>query len=142
MLGDAMLARLVRRLGDLPGQHLFQYVDGDARVPVTSSDVNQYLQETMGGPFTAKDFRTWAGSVRAFELLASARQNVSVTRLGEEVAEFLGNTPAIARASYIHPALLDLARDGQEEWREALKLPRRTACLDRYERGMIAFLCP
>src|SRR5690606_38184681 len=75
-LTDASLARLVRRLGDLPGQHLFQYIDGDKRCPVTSNDVNRYIQAAMGDDFTAKDFRTWAGSVKAFELLADAREDL------------------------------------------------------------------
>ena len=139
-LTDAALARLVRRLGDLPGQHLFQYVDGDTRSPVTSDDVNRYIQAAMGENFTAKDFRTWAGSVKAFELLADAKEDLRLNALAAEVAEFLGNTPTIAKGSYIHPALLDLCKDGQAEWRAKLKLPRRTKYLDRYERGLVAFL--
>ncbi|MCL6250806.1 DNA topoisomerase IB [Altererythrobacter sp. KTW20L] len=141
---DASLARLVRRLGDLPGQHLFQYIDGDQRCPVTSSDVNRYIQAAMGEEFTAKHFRTWAGSVKAFELLASAKADLRLNAMAEEVAEFLGNTPTIAKASYIHPAVLGLARGAQDgsqaEWRAGLKLPRRTKYLDRHERGLIAFL--
>jgi DNA topoisomerase I len=137
---DASLSRLVRRLGDLPGQHLFQYVDGDIRCPVTSTDVNRYIQDVMGGSFTAKDFRTWAASVRAFEQLAAAKEDVGLAAMAQVVADFLGNTPTIARASYIHPALVELAKGSQEEWRANLRLPRPTRYLDRYERGLIAFL--
>lgn len=139
-VSDAILARIVRRLGDLPGQQLFQYLDEGERHPVTSSDVNRYIQEAMGDSFTAKTFRTWAASVMAFECLASASEDVGLKALAREVGAFLGNTAAIAQSSYIHPALLDLARGRQDRWRKSLKLPRRTKYLDRYERGLLAWL--
>lgn len=136
---DRRLVRFVRAVQDLPGQHLFQYLDeeGVAR-PITSSDVNAYIAEAMGGDFTAKHFRTWGASVIAFEALAT--ESLSLKQMIAPVAEALGNTPAISRKSYIHPALIELCRNGQDEWREGLRLPRATRYLSRYERGLIALL--
>jgi len=136
---DRRLVRFVRAMQDLPGQHLFQYLDeeGIAR-PITSSDVNAYISEAMGGDFTAKHFRTWGASVIAFETLAAG--DVSLGQMIEPVAAALGNTPAISRKSYIHPALIALCRDGQDVWRQGLRLPRATRYLSRYERGLIVFL--
>ena len=119
-LRDPRLARIVRRLHDLPGQELFQYVDeaGD-RQAITSGDVNGYLREIAGEEFTAKDFRTWAGTVlaalalaevRLFTTTRQARRNI--VRAVERVAGHLGNTPAICRSSYIHPGVLQAYRDG------------------------------
>lgn len=136
---DRRLARFARAVQDLPGQHLFQYLDeeGLAR-PITSSDVNAYIAQAMGGDFTAKHFRTWGASVIAFEVLAA--ESLSLKQMIAPVAEALGNTPAISRKSYIHPALIELCRNGQDEWREGLRLPRATRYLSRYERGLIALL--
>lgn len=138
---DGSLARFVKRCQDLPGQKLFQYVDdcGEAR-PITSSDVNAYIKEAMGEDFTAKHFRTWGASVIAFETLAHAKKDISLKTLLAPVTERLGNTPAIARKSYVHPALIALIKDGQEAFRSALHLPRTTRWLSRAERGLIAFL--
>lgn len=139
-LNDSHLARLVRRMQDLPGQHLFQYVDSEQDYhPVTSGDVNDYLAETMGERFTAKSFRTWHASVEAFGILAHARQQITIKALTDQVAEHLGNTAAVTRKSYIHPALFDLA-DRQSKWREGLTLPRATQWLSREERGLIELL--
>lgn len=136
---DSRLLRFVRQMQDLPGQHLFQYLDEDGDVrPITSSDVNAYIAHAMGGPFTAKHFRTWGASTIAFETLAAG--HVSLKDMIAPVATALGNTPAISRKSYIHPALLALCKDGQDEWRGGLRLPRRTRYLSREERGLIAFL--
>lgn len=136
---DARLLRFVRQVQDLPGQHLFQYLDedGDAR-PITSGDVNAYIADAMAAPFTAKHFRTWGASTIAFETLAAG--HVSLKEMIAPVALALGNTPAISRKSYIHPALIALCREGQDEWRAGLRLPRRTRYLSRGERGLIAFL--
>lgn len=140
---DAGLAGAVRRMEGLsdPGDdHLFRYEDeaGEVR-PVTSADVNAYLRETMGGDFSAKHFRTFHASSLAFEKLAEGPGEVRLKEMLEHVSERLGNTPAIARSSYIHPAVI--ARiEGQAAWREALKLPRQTRWLSRAERGLIAFL--
>jgi DNA topoisomerase I len=139
-LTDGHLARLVRRMQDLPGQHLFQYVDSDQEYhPVTSGDVNDYLAETMGERFTAKSFRTWHASALAFAILAHAEGQVGIQALTDEVAEYLGNTAAVTRKSYIHPALFELA-ERQAKWREGLKLPRATQWLSREERGLIELL--
>jgi len=140
---DADLAGAVRRMEDLreeEGDHLFRYEDdaGDIR-PVTAADVNAYLRETMGGDFTAKHFRTFHASSLAFERLATGKRPVTLGEMLDHVAAHLGNTPAIARKSYIHPAVI--ARiEGQEEWRAGLTLPRQTRWLSRAERGLIAFL--
>jgi DNA topoisomerase I len=110
---DRRLARIVRRCRDLPGQRLFQYQDGDAVKPLTSTDVNDYLHEVTAGPFTAKDYRTWAATLGAALLLcgehpADARATKRcIVRVLEAVAEKLGHTPAICRASYVHPRLLE-----------------------------------
>ena len=139
-LTDGHLARLVRRMQDLPGQNLFQYVDKDQDYhPVTSGDVNDYLAETMGERFTAKSFRTWHASALAFDILAHAEEQVSIRALTAEVAEHLGNTPAVTRKSYIHPALFGLV-ERQAKWRDELRLPRSTQWLTREERGLIELL--
>lgn len=139
-LTDGHLARLVRKMQDLPGQNLFQYVDSDQEYhPVTSGDVNDYLCETMGERFTAKSFRTWHASVLAFDILAHAEGQVSIKALTNDVADHLGNTAAVTRKSYIHPAVFDLA-ERQAKWREGLKLPRATQWLSREERGLIELL--
>ncbi|MBC2667401.1 DNA topoisomerase IB [Novosphingobium flavum] len=139
-LTDPALLRFVRAMQDLPGQHLFQYMDdGGAACPVTSSDVNAWLREVMGEAVTAKQFRTWHASVLAFERLAGADGKVSLKALAAEVSDRLGNTPAVARKSYIHPAVLELV-DQQVEWRVNLRLPRAARWLGRAERGLIALL--
>lgn len=141
---DRGLVRFVRRMQDLPGQHLFQYLDDSGcACPVGSGEVNAWLREVMGEDFTAKHFRTWRASVLGFSALASARERVSLKALLETVSEHLGNTPAIARKSYVHPAVLGLV-ERQEEWRQGLRLPRATRWLSRQERGLIALLedCP
>jgi DNA topoisomerase-1 len=143
-LNDERLARAVRRMNDLAGKgedgHLFRYLDedGEAR-PVTSSEVNAYLRETMGGDFTAKHFRTFHASVLAFEQLATGEGHVPIRALLETVSEHLGNTPAIARKSYIHPAVIERV-EGQQEWRAVLKLPRASKWLSRNERGLLQLL--
>jgi len=115
---NTALAKIVRRLRDLPGYELFQYYDetGELRT-VGSGDVNQYVRETAGEDFTAKDFRTWAGTILAAEALESctfstskqAQKNVKAAIA--EVAIRLGNTPAVCRKSYIHPVIVDAYLD-------------------------------
>jgi DNA topoisomerase-1 len=139
-IGDARLAGLVRRMQDLPGQHLFQYVNGDGEAhPVNSADVNDYLCEAMGEHFTAKNFRTWHASVMALKLLAEAERPLTLKELTTEVGAHLGNTPAMARKSYIHPAVIALV-ERQQKWRARLKLPREGKWLNRYERALIKLL--
>ena len=137
---DRRLAHFVRKMDDLPGQNLFQYLgeDGEPHT-VGSSEVNDYLCETMGEHFTAKNFRTWHASVIAFCLLAESKEQLSIKALMEEVSDKLGNTPAIARKSYVHPAVVALI-ERQQKWRASLKLPRSTQWLSRHERGLIELL--
>ena len=139
---DRNLSRLVRRCQDLPGQHLFQYLDSQGEAhPVTSSDVNAYLREVSGGDFTAKHFRTWGASVLAFAaLVAAGEKGLSLKTMLEPVAQALGNTPAISRKSYVHPALIELARSGGLKGETVPRLPRATKYLSPAERGLIGFL--
>jgi DNA topoisomerase I len=119
-LRNRRLAKLIRRMQELPGQELFQYLDeAGTPTPIDSGEVNAFLREIAGDDFTAKDFRTWAGTVLAawalsefegFDSQAAARRNV--TRAIERVASRLGNTPAICRKSYVHPEILGAYLDG------------------------------
>ncbi len=140
-LTDRSLARFVRKCQDLDEQHLFAWLDeaGEAH-PVTSSDVNAYIKDATGDDFTAKNFRTWAASVTAFEALASAQQDLSLKSLLEPVTSKLGNTAAIARKSYVHPTLIELIKKDQSAFRAAVQLPRAAQRLSRAERGLLAFL--
>lgn len=140
VLSDRSLSRVVRAMQDLPGQRLFQYEDdaGDQRA-VTSSDVNEYLCETMGEHFTAKSFRTWHASVLALKVLAEAEGQLTLKILLQEVADHLGNTPAVTRRSYVHPAVIALV-DMQQKWRAKLKMPRATRWLSKEERALIRML--
>jgi DNA topoisomerase-1 len=118
---DAHLAKIVKRCQDIPGYELFQYIDeAGRRVSIGSSDVNAYLRTVSGDDFTAKDFRTWAGTVEAASALAelggfsSARQaKRNVVEAISRTAELLGNTPAICRKSYVHPAVVDTYLEGK-----------------------------
>jgi len=119
-LDDRRLARVVKACRDLPGQELFQFVDEDGRrQTIESSDVNEYLREVTGEDFTSKDFRTWAGTVLAAQLLrdfegfdSEAQAKRNIIRAVESVAKRLGNTKAVCRKCYIHPAVLDSYMDG------------------------------
>jgi DNA topoisomerase-1 len=119
-LTDARLARVVAEMDDLPGYEVFSYLDEDGGVvDVRSEDVNLYIKEHAGEDFSAKDFRTWAGTVAAAVALAaldpvstaSARQR-AVAGVVRTVADLLGNTPAVCRASYIDPRIIDAYHDG------------------------------
>lgn len=137
---DRRLATVVKKCQDLPGQRLFQYVDDDgARHAVSSSEVNAYIREATGGDFTAKHFRTWGASVLAFEhMIERAEHGCSLKSMLEPVSAALGNTPTIARKSYVHPALIAIAKAGGRMG--LLKLPRATRHLRAPERGLIGFL--
>lgn len=138
-LTDAALARVVRRMQDLPGQNVFQYVDDEGEVQaVGSHDVNDYLRETMGEDFTAKNFRTWHGSVLALSCLVGAGdEGLALKDVLAHVAERLGNTPAVARRSYIHPAVIALVGKPAAG---TIALPRATRWLSREERALLALL--
>ncbi len=119
-LKDRRLTNIIRKLQDLPGQSLFQYKDEDGTIQhITSADVNAYLKEIAGDEFTAKDFRTWAGTVAAslalqelqsFDSEKMARDNI--VEAVKTVATRLGNTPAVCRKAYIHPAIFESYLDG------------------------------
>jgi len=118
---DRRLATVVRSLRELPGQQLFKYRDADgALCAITSDDVNAYIREAMGDNFSAKDFRTWAGTVSAARVLRETEPPGSagdakrrITVCVKAVAGLLGNTPTVCRSSYIHPAVFDLYDSGR-----------------------------
>ncbi|MGY2257474.1 DNA topoisomerase IB [Pseudomonas sp. SDO55104_S430] len=111
---DRRLARIVKRCQEIPGQDLFQYLDEDGeRHSVTSADVNAYLKTLTGADFTAKDYRTWAGSALALSVLRElqwqpeSEAKRQVVEMVKDVSRQLGNTPAVCRKCYIHPAVLE-----------------------------------
>jgi DNA topoisomerase-1 len=111
---DRRLARIIKRCLEIPGQDLFQYLDEQGeRHTVSSSDVNAYLQTLTGADFTAKDYRTWAGSALALSVLRELQWEPEsdakrhVVAMVKDVAKQLGNTPAVCRKCYIHPAVLE-----------------------------------
>lgn len=117
---DRRLARIIAKLDELPGQHLFQFIDehGEPR-PIDSDDVNAYLREIAGDDFTAKDFRTWAGTVLAaraltaiepYETATEAKRNLIAAI--EDVAKKLGNTRSVCRKCYVHPVIIESYLDG------------------------------
>ncbi|WP_425605722.1 DNA topoisomerase IB [Pseudoxanthomonas daejeonensis] len=139
VLDDRRLVRLMRRCRELPGQNLFQYRDDAGElVPVQSSEVNEYLRQAMGEAFTAKDFRTWGGTLAAMRGLAALDEVPAAERecarlltgVVRAVADELGNTPAVCRSAYIDPAVIDGWRQGalqgvaercrgQRQWEQA-----------------------
>jgi DNA topoisomerase-1 len=119
-VSDPRIARIIKRCMDLPGHDLFQYLDANGeRHTVSSSDINDYLHEITGADFTAKDYRTWAGSVfalaalrkLAWETVAEARKHVVGTI--KEVSKILRNTPAVCRKCYVHPAVIEAFEAGE-----------------------------
>ncbi|MBC6983684.1 DNA topoisomerase IB [Caulobacter sp. 17J80-11] len=139
---DRRLARILRDLQHLPGQHLFKYRDEEgALVSVESADVNAYIREIAGEEFSAKDFRTWAGTVSAARALrlepppsTKTEAKHVVTRCVKAVSGVLGNTPAVCRSAYVHPAVLEAYVDG----RLAEVLPDPEA--DEFEAELIKLL--
>jgi DNA topoisomerase-1 len=117
---DRRLAPVVKKCRELPGQELFQYRDDEGKVvDIGSGDVNEYLKEITGEDFTSKDFRTWCGTVQALVLLleceaaeSESKAKKVISRCIEEVARQLGNTKAVCRKSYVHPAVIDAYLDG------------------------------
>lgn len=119
-ISDRRLAPVLRRLEGLPGQHLFKYLDAEGDLcPITSDDVNAYIREAMGEPFSAKDFRTWAATASAArgfcemappESQAEARRTISTCM--NTVSALLGNTPTVCRTSYVHPRVIALYEAG------------------------------
>lgn len=149
---DRQLAKIVRRCQELPGHELFEYIDekGELR-RVESSDVNDYLQEVTGQSFTAKDFRTWGGTVvvtrslqeiGGFDTQTQAKKNV--VQAIKEAAQDLGNTPAICRKCYVHPAITDAYMNGSllnflKQYAEQEKKPSKDR-LHPEESVVLAFL--
>lgn len=134
-VGDKRLAGLVRRIQQLPGQALFQYRDDDDQLqPVDSGEVNDYLRDVMGEAFTAKDFRTWGGTVEALRLFAATAlpEPSSQRALAQaqrdvvcQVASLLGNTPAVCRKAYIDPCVMQGWERGELTALAGLRGPRQ-----------------
>jgi DNA topoisomerase-1 len=145
-LEDPRIARVVRRCQAMPGQDLFQYEDEDGSVrAVGSSDVNDYIREAAGADFTAKDFRTWHGSVHALGLwaeqcAADAACRRTANQLLAEVAKRLGNTVAVCKKSYVHPRVLETLATRVDSEALAGLAGRRRAGLNAAERRLLAFL--
>ncbi|HEX7023913.1 MAG TPA: DNA topoisomerase IB [Gemmatimonadales bacterium] len=149
-VSDRYLARLVKRCRDLPGQDLFQYIDeAGERQRVTSADVNEYLRNISAQDFTAKDFRTWAGTLlAATELTTSGCAETAteaksvIARAVESVSGRLGNTPAICRKCYIHPMVLEAYQDADlfARWTRALERAGDEEGLTREEGALLRFL--
>lgn len=148
-LTDRRLAQLVKKCRDVPGQDLFQYLDDDgSRHPVRSTDVNEYLRSISDDDFTAKDFRTWAGTLLAASALLEAHANgdkftkAATQRAVKAVAAQLGNTPAVSRKCYIHPYILKAFEDEallQQFLRETAKKKSERG-LTREESALLRFL--
>lgn len=143
-LVDRRMSRLVKSLQDLPGQDLFQYEDDTGRRTITSRDINDYIAEHAGPDFSSKHFRTWAGTVRAYGLLAGQpvpesqrAQAKLLTDIVDVVANRLGNTRAVCRQSYIHPAVFERWQEGELKRLPGLRPIER---LDDDERAALAFL--
>ena len=120
VIRDRKLAGVLRTLRELPGQQLFKYRDQDGEWrEVESADVNAYIREALGEDFSAKDFRTWAGTVSAARALREMEPPTSATAAKgcvrlcvKAVSGLLGNTPTVCRASYVHPAVFEAFEDG------------------------------
>ena len=140
---DRTLRRVVRQLQELPGQQLFQYINGDGNPhPITSNDVNDYIRGASGGDFTAKHFRTWGASVIAFEQMLNKADDarISINTMIEPVAEALGNTVAISRKAYVHPALIAAVKDRPRDPLDGVERPRSRKWQSACEVGLLHFL--
>lgn len=146
-LNDRALAKIVKACRDLDGQELFQYKDEHGKVvDIGSQDVNAYLKEITGEDFTSKDFRTWHGTTLALELLcksepteSAAKAKKSVSECIAEVAEQLGNTKAVCRKSYVHPAVIDAYLDGTIA-KVARRASRAIGSMTRAEAAVLGLL--
>jgi DNA topoisomerase-1 len=145
-VSDARLAKIIKSCQELPGQELFQYIaDNGRRRTIKSSDVNGYLRDAAGEAFSAKDFRTWAGTLIAAGALSGKQPGDTVRATKSTIVEavkvvsrHLGNTPAVCRACYIHPAVLEGYADGTLAAR--LARPRKLAGLNAEEAAVLALL--
>ena len=149
-LVDRRMARIMRSIQELPGQNLFQYINGGGeRRDVTSQDVNDYIREAAGGDFSSKDFRTWGGTVRALSLFAQVPVPDSKAGIAramnvviDEVAKNLGNTRAVCRQCYIHPEVMESWSRGRlaEELADARRSRRKLEGLDDEEALVLRWL--
>ena len=152
-LHDKRLAGIIKKCTEIPGYELFQYVDDDGtHHSIDSSDVNEYLREITGQHFTAKDFRTWAGSVLACELLSeigpfdtATQAKKNVVQAIAAVAARLGNTPSVCRKCYVHPAVLEAYMDGKATKAETKRklekeIAAHTGALRREEAALMDLL--
>ena len=142
-ISDTNLKRVCKRCQELPGQMLFQYIDGEGEPkPITSGDVNDYIKRATGLDFTAKHFRTWSASVIAFEqmLKKAEHSRITVKTVVEPVAQALGNTPAISRKSYVHPALLQAVKENSRDPLGGMERPKGKKRLSTAEVGLLEFL--
>jgi len=142
-LTDSHLKRVVKRCHELPGQMLFQYVNGDGQpTPITSSDVNEYIKDKTGGDFTAKHFRTWGASAIALNELLKKKEDARITvkTVIEPVAEALGNTETMSRKAYVHPALIDAIKDSARDPLNGMERPRARKRLSSAEVALLDFL--
>ena len=144
---DPRVSKVVRRCLHLPGQELFQYQDDSGQVhTLSSSDVNDFLHALCGERFTAKDFRTWHGSVLALDTLhtlCTAGEPFTVKQLLGQVATTLGNTPAVCRKAYIHPDILALGMELAGTPAPQLQAQRPTSAareLSAAEQRLVAYL--
>jgi DNA topoisomerase-1 len=143
-LSDKRVARIVRRCLEIPGQELFQWLDADGtRHQIGSADVNQYLKDLVAEDFTAKDYRTWSGSVAAFDLLHglpeadTGNRKKAVAGVIKQVAKRLANTPAICRKCYVHPVVVERFMNDRLP---TIKTPSSPRALRADERRFLAFL--
>jgi len=147
-LSDPRLAKVVKKCQEIPGQELFQYFgETGGRQRISSTDVNEYLREIAGEEFTAKDFRTWAGTVLAAMALrevekcdTQAQAKKNVVKAIERVAEQLGNTPTICRKCYVHPFVLEAYMDGSLMLQAARARARTKHALNAEEGMVLALL--
>ncbi len=138
---DKRLARVIRRCLDESDSLIFEHGDADGtRRPITSSDVNRYLRDVSGAEFTAKHFRTWGASVIALDAVMSSDAPITIKGLLEPVAAALGNTPAIARKSYVHPAVIKLVEAPKQVEKLKKKVPRAAQRITSTERVLIKIL--
>lgn len=143
VLTQKRLLKFFQKIDDLPGAQLFTYQDGDTVRPVTSDQVNAYMAEASGDQgYTAKTFRTWNGTLAAFEAALAAEETLTIKAMSQTAADELHNTPTIARKSYIHPKVIDLADLSQKDREEALHLanPTPTSGLRRSEQHLLGYL--
>jgi DNA topoisomerase-1 len=151
-LKDRRIAKIVKQCQDIPGYELFQYVDQDGSPhSIDSADVNEYLRSITDQPFTAKDFRTWAGTVLACALLREAttfdsqtQAKKNVVQAVKQVADQLGNTPSVCRKCYVHPAVIESYMGGEMlkslELRVKMELPKSSHALEEEELDLLHLL--